>query len=70
MLPKVAPLHSSFMVASMIGFLVSILYIYYQLNYKTWGFTLALFFALMFIASVISMTYSPAMPELNKKEKI
>lgn len=69
MLSKVVPLHSSFMVTSMVGFLISLLYIYRQLGNKTWGFTFMLFFALMFISSIISMTYSPIMPELEKKSK-
>lgn len=69
MLPKVAPLHGSFMVISIVGFLISALYIYRQLGNKTWGFTFMLFFTLMFIASVISMTSSPSIPELDKKPK-
>ena len=64
---KVAPLHSSFMIASIVGFLISALYIYKQLGSKTWGFTLMLFFILMFVASIISMTYAPVMPEMAKK---
>ena len=69
MLSKIAPLHRSFMVASIVGFLISALYIYYQLDSKTWGFTFMLFFAAMFIASMISMTYSPVMPEMEKKKR-
>jgi len=69
MLSKVVPLHGSFMVTAMVGFIISLLYIYRQLGNRTWGFTFMLFFALMFIASIISMTYSPVMPELDKKKK-
>ncbi len=68
MLPKVAPLHGSFMVTSIVGFIISALYIYNQLGNKTWGFTFMLFFGAMFIASIISMTYAPTMPELVKKK--
>ena len=69
MLSKVVPLKGSFMAVSIAGFIISALYIYKQLGNRTWGFTFMLFFALMFIASIISMTYSPTMPELNKKPK-
>ncbi len=69
MLSKVVPLHGSFMITSIVGFLISVLYIYKQLGNKTWGFTFMLFFILMFIASVISMTSAPIMPEMEKKKK-
>lgn len=67
MLPKITPLHGSFMVIAIVGFMISALYVY-SIS-KTWGFTFILFFAAMFIASVISMTYAPIMPELDKKYK-
>ena len=69
MLSKVVPLHGSFMITAIVGFLISLLYVYRQLGNKTWGFTFMLFFGAMFIASIISMTYSPVMPELEKKKK-
>ncbi len=69
MLSKVVPLHGSFMVTSMVGFIISFLYVYRQLDNRTWGFTFMLFFILMFISSIISMTYSPLMPELDEKLK-
>ena len=69
MLGKVVPLHGSFMVTAIVGVLISALYIYRQLGNKTWGFTFMLFFAAMFIASIISMTYCPTMPELGKESK-
>lgn len=67
MLSKVVPLKSSFMATAIIGFLISALYVYNQS--RTWGFTFMLFFAAMFISSLISMTYSPTMPELEKKKR-
>jgi len=69
MLSKVVPLKGSFMVTAIVGFLISALYVYRQLGNKTWGFTFMLFFVLMFIASIISMTSSPSMPELENKPK-
>lgn len=62
---KPAPLKNSFMVASIIGFFVSVVYI--SKFSETWAFTFALMFVLMFIASMISMTYSPT--EYIKKRK-
>ena len=56
--PNVAPLSASFMLTSIVGFLVSIFFVVPQLSLK-WGFTLVLFFVLMFVASMISMTYAP-----------
>ena len=64
---KVAPLSGGFMIVSILGLIFSSIVIFP--SNKTWGFTFMLFFILMFIASLISMTYSPTMPELNKKQK-
>ena len=69
MLSKVVPLKASFMAAAIVGFIISYLYIYTQLGSKSWGFTFMLFFGAMFIASVISMTYAPVLPELDQKPK-
>jgi len=49
---RFVPLKASFMLASIIGLIVSILFIG-NLN-KTWSFAFALVFALMFIASLLS----------------
>jgi hypothetical protein len=54
---KVAPLTGGFMITSIAGFLISTFYIYGAS--QKWGFTFGLFFVLMFIASLISMTYGP-----------
>ena len=65
-LPRVAPLSTAFLVVSMLGFIIS-MYLVYPLTEihtssgviafdgTTWGFTLSLIFALMFVASMISM---------------
>ncbi len=50
---KVAPLKTSFLVTSMIGFLVSVLYI--PKISTTWAFAFGLVFTLMFVASMIAM---------------
>ncbi|MEA2036867.1 MAG: hypothetical protein U9O94_05125 [Nanoarchaeota archaeon] len=69
MLSKVVPLHGSFMLTAIVGFLISALYVYHQLGNKTWGFTFMLFFGAMFVASMISMTYCPVLPEMDRKTK-
>jgi len=56
---KVAPLSSGFMLVSMIGFMISVVYTSFGKLDPTWGFTLGFFFVLMFVASMISMTHAP-----------
>lgn len=51
---KIAPLPHEYMIASIIGFFVSVFFVW-NLS-KTWGFTFALFFVIMFIASIISLS--------------
>ena len=53
------------MITSIVGFMVSAFYV--APNSGTWGFTLVLFFTLMFIASLISMTYAPTDWQLKTK---
>ena len=55
---NVAPLSGGYMLTSIVGFLISAFYI--LPNSSTWGFTFVLFFTLMFVASLISMTYAPS----------
>jgi ABC-type multidrug transport system fused ATPase/permease subunit len=55
---RVAPLHGTFMATSIVGFLVSA----YMIEDISWKFTMLIFFAVMFIASFISMTKAP-MPD-------
>ncbi|MDP7323596.1 MAG: hypothetical protein QF632_02450 [Candidatus Woesearchaeota archaeon] len=58
---NIAPLSAGFILTSIVGFLVSIIYVY-PLSVN-WGFTFTLFFFLMFVAAMISLTYSPALPK-------
>jgi formate hydrogenlyase subunit 3/multisubunit Na+/H+ antiporter MnhD subunit len=60
---NVAPLSGGFMVTSIVGFLISVVYVYPQS--ARWGFTFGIFFALMFMASMISMTYGPDAAQLH-----
>lgn len=58
---NIAPLSAGFILTSMVGFIISIIFVYSRS--RTWGFTFTLFFTLMFIASMISLTYAPALPK-------
>lgn len=51
-----APLSSSFMAISILGFIVAA-FLFDKI--PTWSFTLMIFFAVMFAASMVSMTYGP-----------
>ena len=62
---KVAPLPGTFLLTAIVGGIISGTYIY-DFD-KTWGFTLVLFFVLMFIASIISLTYAPTPEHIKKK---
>lgn len=72
---KVAPLKSSFMLVSMLGFMISVVYTAYGRISTDWGFALGFVFAIMFIASMISMTKAPIemqvemAPDLIKQPK-
>ena len=64
---NIAPLSSAYMLTSIVGFLVSAFLVESTLakslsaeSARTWAFTLVLFFTVMFIASLISMTYAPS----------
>ncbi len=56
---KIAPLSSSFMLFSMLGFMITIIYTAYGRINETWGFTFGFVFSIMFVASMISMTKAP-----------
>ncbi|MFH1399615.1 MAG: hypothetical protein ABIG95_05895 [Candidatus Woesearchaeota archaeon] len=63
----VAPLSGGFMIASIVGFFVSALLV---LKYSTsWGVTFMIFFTMMFIAAVISMTYADVNVLLQMERK-
>lgn len=61
---KVAPLSGSFMITSIFGFLISVMFLMKITGMESFAFTFAIIFGGMFIASVISMTYSPIEAEL------
>ena len=69
------PLSNGFMLVAILGFIITM--IYSDHFGATWGFTLALFFVIMFISSLITMTRAPLRdehiealtPHLAKKRK-
>ena len=54
---RVAPLKGSFMITAMLGFLISVIYVW-DLN-RAYASAFAVVFAIMFIASIVSMSYAP-----------
>ena len=65
---RAAPLKSSFMLAGIIGFLISVIYVpKYSLN---WAFAFGLVFLIMVVETLVSMTQSkPVLPLYKKKKK-
>lgn len=65
---RAAPLKSSFMLAGIIGFLISVIYLpRISLN---WAFAFGLVFFLMIIATLVSMTKStPVLPLYTKRKQ-
>ncbi|MFH1316868.1 MAG: hypothetical protein ABII01_05080 [Candidatus Woesearchaeota archaeon] len=55
---KIAPLPSTFMLTSIIGFFISVIWV--EQYSVTFAFAFGLVFALMFISSLVSMTYADA----------
>jgi hypothetical protein len=51
---KFAPLSGGYMATSMLGILISMMYVYKQS--PDWGITFTFVFVIMFIASLVSMT--------------
>ena len=64
---NISPLSSSFMLTSMVGFLVSVFFVY-GIS-RQWGFTFGAFFTIMFVASMISMTYAPVDFDGKKRKR-
>ena len=60
---KVAPLPSSFLLVSILGFIISAMYVYKV--EKSFGFAFMLVFAIMFIASMISMSNAPVEAQID-----
>ena len=63
---RIAPLSGSFMLASMLGFAISLVWVYPAS--KGFGFSFMIIFLAMFVASIISLSKAPA-EDLLKLEK-
>ena len=59
---EAAPLPHEWMIASIIGFFVSLLQVYPYISQK-WGAAFMLLFIVMFASSIVSMTYATTEPE-------
>lgn len=66
---KFAPLNGAFMATSMLGGMISIMYVIPKSF--DWGITFTFIFGLMFISAVVSMTYADPddFVELEEKPK-
>lgn len=62
---RIGTLHGGFMIMSMIGFIISIIALQ-NISVK-WAFSFAFIFMLMFIASIISMTYGTEIPDKDMR---
>lgn len=60
---KAAPLPHEWMIASIIGFFISYYLLYRDLGYFKWGAAFMVFFAVIFIASMVSMSTASTDPE-------
>ena len=54
---NIAPLTGGYMMTSIVGIIISLIYVFPRSS--QWGFAFTAFFVMMFIASMISMTYGP-----------
>ena len=61
---QAVPLKSSFMVTAMLGFLISVYWVYPQSS--NYGITFIIVFVIMFTAALISMTKAPIMTRGGK----
>lgn len=60
---QIAPLNSSFMLTAILGILISLVWVYPQA--MSWGIAFTVVFALMLVASLLSMSYGN--PDLELK---
>jgi len=71
---KYAPLPGSFMILSMLGLIISLVYMNYGRLDPSFGVAFIIVFAIMLISSILSMTHGPveesfAMDNARKRKK-
>ena len=66
---KATPLPASFMLTAILGFIISAIWVLPRSF--NWGVAFLIFFTIMFVASLFSMTHAPSQAEwaLDKKYK-
>ena len=64
---KFAPLNSAFMATSMLGAIISIMYVYP--NSFDWGVAFTLIFVIMFVSSIVSMSAADPDAFINVETK-
>ena len=65
---KIAPLSGGFMITSIVGFIASLMFVY-KIS-AAWGMAFMIFFVIMFVASMISMTGAPVSEKSFQERKI
>ncbi len=65
---KFVHLSSGFMLTSIVGFFIAAFFVLRISD--TWGFLFMLFFMMMFVSSLISMTYAPESKDVDEDLKI
>jgi hypothetical protein len=65
---SIAPLPAGFMLTSLVGLLLSVMWIYPQS--ASWGLGIGIIFAIMLVSSLISMTYGPTDVELEYYRRV
>ena len=65
---KIAPLSGGFMITSIVGFIASLMFVY-KVS-AAWGMAFMIFFVIMFVASIISMTRAPLSEKSFNEKKV
>jgi multisubunit Na+/H+ antiporter MnhB subunit len=70
--PNIVPLSGGFMITSLLGLMITLFYLLPRFG-DVWGLSwivvLTIFFLMMLIASIISMTYSPIEDHLKMPKR-
>jgi hypothetical protein len=64
---RIAPLSGGFMITSIVGFIASLMFVY-KIS-AAWGMAFMIFFVIMFVSSMISMTKAPVSEQSFREKK-